>query len=600
MIKKLILISIVFVILTAIFTYPFIFRMNSGIAGWHSTDEPFAALWNSWWCKYAFEHNLKDTYYSVIAAPFGFDTGGRTASPAWDFVYKWLSILTNHFFPFNIQIFLSFVLSGVSMYCLVFYLTGKNTPSLFSAIIYAFCPYHFARAWQHLGLAQIQWMPLYLLTLFHLKERLALKNLFLCIIAISLVNSFELHYAIFMYIGTFLFLVYYFLFYKKIELKLLAALFTVMAIGAILVLSTSALGSLKDMLFKRNAIQPSVWSLVRPFGDLFSQSARPLSYFLPATAHPVFGGFTEHFIGSSLYGTSFTEHTLYLGWASLILAFIAFKRWERNRKLPITDYRLPISDKQNFYIGFFLLLAITAWLFSQPPWWNVFGLKLYMPSFLMYKILPIIRAYCRFGILVMLAVAVLAGFGLGFILDKFRLQKTKTAISALFCSLVLFEFWNYPPFKVIDLSMVPEAYYWLKEQPKDFVVAEYPLDTNGANLMYMFYQTTHEKKIINGTLPGVYANSVTRTIAKLSDSNTPGILKWMGVKYVLIHRQDYLDSELTEDRDELQKVPQNPALKFVRNFLAQECPGKDTMCVRKTGPVDVYEVVAQPIEPKVE
>jgi len=78
-----------------------------------------------------------------------------------------------------------------------------------------------------------------------------------------------------MYLGTALFLLYYCLFYKKIDLKLSAALFIVMAAGAILVLSTSALGSLKDMLFEKDTIQPSVWSLIRPFGDLFSNQRGP-------------------------------------------------------------------------------------------------------------------------------------------------------------------------------------------------------------------------------------------------------------------------------------------------------------------------------------
>jgi len=102
--------------MTGIFTYPFIFRMNSSIPGWHSTDEPFAALWSSWWYKYAFQHHLEDTRYSFIAEPFGFDTGRKTAYPVWDYFYKWGSILTNDVFPFNIQILLSFILSGISMY----------------------------------------------------------------------------------------------------------------------------------------------------------------------------------------------------------------------------------------------------------------------------------------------------------------------------------------------------------------------------------------------------------------------------------------------------------------------------------------------------
>ena len=202
------------------------------------------------------------------------------------------------------------------------------------------------------------------------------------------------------------------------------------------------------------------------------------------------------------------------------------------------------------------------------------------------------RAYCRFGIVVMLSVAVLAGFGLKFILEKFKTQKSKVAIACLFSGLVLFEFWNWPPYKVIDFSKVPAVYYWLKEEPGDFSIAEYPLDADSPNEMYKFYQTKHEKKIINGTIPGTHANKVAQTIRKLSQPQTAQVLKWMGVKYALVHRQDYIDTGLVDDSEELNKIPQNSRLKFIKSFSSQECPKKDIMCIQKTGQIDVYEVVA--------
>jgi hypothetical protein len=315
---------------------------------------------------------------------------------------------------------------------------------------------------------------------------------------------------------------------------------------------------------------------------------------LPSVAHPIFGKFTEQFVGTQFYGISFTEHTLYLGWLPLFLALFALKKWEKNGKAQI------ISEDDNFNIGFFVILTVIAWFFSQPPWWQIGPLKVYMPSFFMYRVLPMIRAYCRFGVVVMFAISVLAGFGLKFILERFKSNKTKISITTLACSLVLFEFWNWPPYKVIDVSKVPAVYYWIKNQPGDFVIAEYPLDTLGPNEMYKFYQIKHEKKIINATIPGTYANKVAKTITKLSDPNTTGVLKWMGVRYALVHREDYLNTGLIQDKEELDKIPKNPYLKFIKTFPSQECPQKDIMCVQKTGPIDIYEVIASPIRPKVE
>lgn len=600
--KKIVLVLLL-LILVFLFTFPLFLRTNSCISGTFTTDEPFAALFNFWWLKYSFVHHFNDAYYSTIAVPFGMDA--KSGYPLWNAINKCLSVLTNHIFAYNLETIFSFFAAGLFMFYLVSGLTKNVMAGIFSAIIYAFCPYHFARAWQHLGLAQIQWIPLYIFALLRLKERPNLKHSILVAAAFFLIFSFDLYYAYFMFIITFLFILFLFVYKWRIKLKEFSyfqkewyriKMIFISGILAFFLTLPLTVPIFKDHLKSIRDKRPaSVFNAYhRPFEDLFSQSARPLSYFLPASVHPIFGKFTENFIGSSLYGDSFTEHTLYLGWTPLVLAFIAFRRWRKERKQVDNSGTVPFRDSpyhnEDFYIGFFVFLAIVAWFFSQPPWWNIGTIKIFMPSFFMYKIVPMFRAYCRFGIVLMLAVAVLAGFGLKFILDKFKGQKAKVAITSLFCGLVLFEFWNYPPFKVIDVSRAPDVYYWLKEQPGDFAIAEYPLDADSPNEMYKFYQTTHEKKIINGTIPGTYANKVAQSIVKLSETKTIDTLERMGVKYILIHHDAYLQTDLVEDKEELDKIPKNPRLKLIKTFPVQDCPQKDIMCVRKTGPIDIYEV----------
>ena len=585
-----------YLILTAIFTFPLVFKLKSYILGTYTSDEPFGWLSYFWWLKYAFQNHLPYTKYSVIAAPFGIDISSYIIYPFWNAFTKWLSVFVGYILSYNIQILFSFALSGVTMFYLAFAVTKDKISSLFSGVIYAFCPYHFARAWQHLSLAQIQWMPLYLLSLVKLKERPGYKNMFLSIGAIFLLASSELHYFYFAYIATGLFLVIYFIFCKKKSgdyLPFLKKTLVVIAAGIIFVIPAVANTVLKKAFLQKESIRPSAWSVVRPFDDLFAQSARPLSYFLPSTAHPVFGRFTESFIGTSIYGESLTEHTLYLGWIPLILAFVAFISWKRRKKLRVTSYELRVTDKEPFYIGFFAFLAIAAWLFSQPPWWEIGSIKIYMPSFFVYRLLPMFRASCRFGILVMLAIAVLSAFGLKFILEKFSDRRIRAIVICTFFSLLLFEFWNYPPLKVINVGRFPQVYYWLKEHPGYIIIAEYPLDAGSPNELYKFYQTLHEKKIINGSTPYSYANKVAKKIIKLSSQNTAGILKRIGVKYALVHREGYLETDLIEDREELDKIPKNKGLKFIRSFPAQECPDEGIMCVQKSGPIDVYEVIGE-------
>ena len=591
----LIAIAMLFVALTFAMTYPLFLKANKSIAGFSSTDEP--SVWYFWWLKYAHTNNINHGDCRYISYPFGQDYAVfDQLYPLWSGFKRLMAITTNHCFAYNSEVILSFILSGLFMYGLMWLISGCYAVSVFSGIIYAFSPYHFARAWQHIGLTHIQWIPLYVYALLKMKKDVNLRTTIFLSLSLFLVASFDYYYLYFMLLVTVFFWMYCLVVNKKNSKKLTLRIILSMALtGSVMAIILWSF--IKTRVLAPQAKVVSVWSLRRPFEDLFSQSARPLSYLLPSPEHPFLGGLARGFVGTDIYGMSLTEHALYLGWVPLVLAFAAFRRWRRNRKLPSYQVTKSPESNENFYIGFFVFLAVAAWLFSQPPWWDIFGFKIYMPSFFMYKILPMFRAYCRFGIVVMLAVAVLAGFGLKFILERFKSQKTKVVVTALFYGLVLFEFWNWPPYKVIDLSRVPAVYYWIKEQPKDIVIADYPLDTDSPNELYKFFQTVHEKKIINGTIPGTHANKVAQEIRRLSQPKTASILKWMGVKYVVVHKDDYLKTDLIEDKEDMERIPQNQGLKFVKSFPPQECPDPELMCVQKTGAIDVYEVIAQPLEP---
>jgi len=596
--KKNLIVFLLFLILTIIITFPLVLEINSYIPGFYSTDEPFGTLWNLWRVKYSWNNHLSLRYTPLIAYPFGLDMFRSGYIPYLDVMLMYfLTIITMPVVTYNLLLLLNLFLSGILTYFLAFYLFKNRLAAIFSGIIFAFCPYQFIRLWQHPGLTYNQWLPLSLLSLILLKENFSKAIALLFIFSLLLLYSFDQHIMLFGSFIIVLFLVYLLICHRKKSLFKQDLIFykrTVALWGLVLVILLLQYFPIIKNTFKFSSSTPaSAFNPYhRPFEDLFAQSARPLSYLLPALVHPVFGKFTEQFIGSQLYGISLTEHTLYLGWVPLVLAFAAIRRWRRNKKLRITNYELRVTDNEDFYIGFFVFLALIAWFFSQPPWWKIGPFKIFMPSFFIYKVLPMLRAYCRFGIVVMLAVSVLAGYGLKFILAKLRTTASRIMITGLFCALVLFEFWNYPPFKVIDVSERPAVYYWLKGQPKDFVIAEYPIDADSPNEMYKFYQTFHEKKIINGTIPGTKANKIAKTITKLSSLDTAVVLKGMGVRYTLVHRDEYLKTELIEEIEEVKKIPHNPALKLIRSFPTQQCPEKDIICTGQTGPIDIYEVIA--------
>src|SRR3989338_4580678 len=245
--KTFFLLIIIFILFAIIATFPVMFKINTVISGFQHTDESYAALWNFWWLKHCWQKHLPDNFPLQVAVPF--DT--RTAESGylvWNALNKWLTIFTSNIFTYNIEILLSFVLSGIFMCLLVFYLTQNTKASMFSGIIYMFFPYHFVRAWQHLGLAQIQWMPLYLLGLLLLTEKISKARIVGAVIALFLVFSFDLYYAYLMLNVTALY-AFFLLSFRlrsklknrsilKNDIKTIAAIFLVVIVVLILISPT--------------------------------------------------------------------------------------------------------------------------------------------------------------------------------------------------------------------------------------------------------------------------------------------------------------------------------------------------------------------------
>jgi hypothetical protein len=182
---------------------------------------------------------------------------------------------------------------------------------------------------------------------------------------------------------------------------------------------------------------------------------------------------------------------------------------------------------------------------------------------------PALRAYCRFGILVMLAVAALAAFGLRYIIRN-KSKLLAGVLSGIFLLLVLFEFLNFPPFKIIKLTEIPQVYLWCKMLPQEVIIAEYPLDIEGPDPLYLFYQITHAKRTINGVYPGTAGHAVISKMCNLSQTSTIEWLAQVGVRYILVHSDRYRESGNVSDQDELARIHTVPRLRLVKQFEGVE------------------------------
>ena len=581
---------LLFLIILGVFTYPLATKMTERIYGPIYETDNRAAVRDFWFAKYAFVNKLDFYNNTFVNFPFGPSIKNYSLLPFWLTPRCFLSVLVNEVFAYNFLILGSFILSFLGMYLLVFYLTGSHLGSFISGILYSLCPYHFNKAWEHYSLTFIDFLPFSILYLLKVKDNPRVKNIIICSIFLALVIISDLSYAYIISIGVAFYFLYtiFYISRKRRSFKdvfLITRNLIIVGVLTLVIVSPAILPVIKQMFFtpKTDAVMQEVF--IRPIKYLFSQSARPLNYIIPASSHPLFGKFTKSMFGSIFYGRNSIEHTLYLGWAAIILSFLAFRK---RRKKPNT-----LEAKENFAIGLFVFLSFVAFFFSMPPYINLGLFKIYFPSFFMYKVLPMFRAYARFGILLMLCVSVLAGFGIKFVLERYKKFSKKIIFISIILVVILFEFNNIPPFRVTDLdAKTPEVYRWLADKKGDFPIIEYPLGEGGAgeeykNLDYFLYQRVHHKRLINGAMPGTYAFGIKKRIRKITDPRTPGILKWLGAKYVVVHLNLYRQ---ISSRQAMEVIGEVPNLRKLQGFKF----------VGKFEDAEVYEVTAEPIEFKME
>jgi len=582
-----ILIFALFIFLSLVVTYPLIFKLKSHIYGYPS--DSLGTIWKFWWLKYSiWEKHIPPFYCPLIAAPQGFNLRSFPQIGFYFYLVPLILFVLNEIVTYNLILLLSFFLSAITMYLLVHRFTKSKPASMLSGIIYAFSPYHMVHATQHLSLVSIQWMPLYLLTLFNLSERPNYRNAIFCSLSFALVFFFDYYYGYFILILTGVFILYqlWSIWVKRGKLKNLESPAKTFRI----ILVTISLSFLFILPFSYSYFNPKrevFTSLKRVSSseELFTYAAYPLNYLLPSKDNPILGRYTANLIKNPLYGGHPVEHTLYLGWVGIVLSIVAIREWRRKNKLvnKLTSRQVDKSKRsqkiedRNWQTGkpanwsiktqkgvsFFLFAAIVALLFSHSPYTEIGIVKILFPSYFMYKIAPMFRVYARFGIVVILCVSVLAGIGLTTILEKIKNAKKRKIFLTIVLLPIFIEFAPTLPAPMINAVNPPPVYEWLAEEEGDFIIAEYPIETD---YEYLFWQRIHRKRLINGAFSGALKSETKGSIANISDSKTPGILSQLGVRYVILHPEKYLESKEVEIIGLIPDLEKEPSPRLVKTF----------------------------------
>ena len=270
-------------------------------------------------------------------------------------------------------------------------------------------------------------------------------------------------------------------------------------------------------------LAPMIWEavrfhfMVRPAEDLYLYSASVVDFFLPNRMHSLFRPGSYTWIGNQI--SPLVERTLSIGYAALALAVWGI--WTKRKQTSAIWRKFHGSNQARFsLVGtagrflpgftslwlaaalFFALLALgprihlgnITWANIPPasadsdavPGWTLFAV--------LNRIVPfmrISRSVSRYGLVVQLCVAVLAGMGLAAWLV--RVRRTSLGTVVILCSLVLVvvEYWDVPyPLSPPD---TPAFYTRLAALPGSGAVLNLPMNYDRPG--YLLYQTVHHRPL---------------------------------------------------------------------------------------------------------
>ncbi|MBN1913379.1 MAG: hypothetical protein JW788_03155, partial [Candidatus Omnitrophica bacterium] len=262
-------------------TFPLFTRFDSVIPGFMSTDESYNVIWDNWRIKHAFSHKLSFGDTDLIAYPFGGKTyASGVVAFSWLIWTYFLSLILSPAASYNLQVVLNMLLMAVGMFILVSYLTRSKGIGIFSGIIFGFCPYQFARSWQHLSLTYNQWIVFIILSALLLKEKPSRVSAQVFFLSVFLALSFDFSIMYMSFISLLLFFIYVIFYgWRKKSFKLSSfsadtpyfkkSLLAVLL--AVIILSPQFILILKNAVGLSSALPASAHNLYhRPFEDLFS------------------------------------------------------------------------------------------------------------------------------------------------------------------------------------------------------------------------------------------------------------------------------------------------------------------------------------------
>lgn len=488
-------------VLTAIFTYPIAFRI--GHVGRIDNGDGQLSIWNVAWVARAlavdpthvFDANIFYPHRGTLAYSESNLGAGMLAMPVY-----WLT--RNAYAAHNSAVLLSFVLAFTGAYFLVRYLTGDRRAAAVSAIWFAFCPFVFAHT-AHIQLLMTAGLPFSMLAFHRLADRPTPTRGVALGAAMGTQALFCGYYGIFV---------------------------TLMIGFAILVVATA----------RRLWASGRFWTAIAVAAVVALAIVTPA--FVPYLSLQRTSGFGRTVAEAARYSAN---------WSSWLASSAYAHAWMLGRLPAPVEALFPGALALVFAVGggvvarragqgdtavlYGLMAAVALWIACGP------AAGLYAVLYTLVPAFGWMRAPGRFGIVVILAIAVLGGIGVSEWLRRARRPTAAFALVAVLAGAELLVPLNMP-----EVPPTEQVYRTLKtlppgpviEMPFFYLPFMFPRHT-----YYMLQSTTHWNPIVNGYSdyipPDWLANVM--TLAPFPSRDSLKLLERDHVRYAIFHRYWYND-----------------------------------------------------------
>ncbi|MCC7354245.1 MAG: hypothetical protein IT330_10850 [Anaerolineae bacterium] len=347
----------------------------------------------------------------------------------------------------------------------------------------------------HYDMVTTQWIPFYVLYLVKTVREPEAKNAVLAGLFAALSLLAEMIFGVFLGILTLVYLLVEGIRYPRPALTRLALRLGLLAATAAVIWGPVGVPVLREMVQSDYALQG--------WGESVKLSADLAGLVTPTALHPLWGEDWAGGLRTVIEGTArFSDvNTVFLGYATLALALLGLLAYRR---------RVAAWGWSAFLFVIFSLGPLLQ--INGRNRFNLDGLEVTVPlPFILLHYLPIVRANRapnRFSVVLMLALAVLAGYGVYYLLTRrfSRAQRFMVpGLSVFLAAAVLFEHGAWPP-PLTDARM-PRIYQQIAQEEGDFAILQLPLGwrnsfgTLGAeDTRVQYYQTVHGRPMLGGNI----------------------------------------------------------------------------------------------------